>query len=86
MTTNDTIKTAFARKGLMPVAEAAEKSGYTVTHLLRLFKSGRLAGEKAGPKAHYISRVSLATFLGETAAEAVGLDQPLEGETATPTP
>lgn len=34
---------------LITVAEAAAKTGYTIQHIARLLRNGRIAGRKIGP-------------------------------------
>lgn len=72
----------MAKRGLMPVADAARATGYDETHMRRLVKEKTVAGEQVAGRWWYVSRAALAEYVGKAMAKAAGLHKPLAGEGA----
>lgn len=72
----------MARRGLMPVADAARATGYDQTHMRRLVDEGKVQGEQVAGRWWYVSRKSLAEYVGKELAKAAGIHKRLEGEAA----
>jgi hypothetical protein len=69
---SETLNTTMEKRGLVSVAVAAERSGYTAQHLGRLLRSGEVQGERV-VRRWFVSLASLAKYLGPEASKALGL-------------
>lgn len=75
----------MAAQGYMLATEAAERSGYDISHIYGLLKPQgdkppKVHGVRVGERGWYVQRSSLVEYIGQEASAILGLDKPLDGE------